>query len=350
MRRLAGLVVVVASCGPGLAPQPPRERNAEALLDASGDRVKLRALMRTSVVNAGLLFEDAACAQEFVMPGLVGADKLDDFARCLATLKLESGPRRSELAGVSVLSYAGLEIEAWIDRGALTWIGYVDHHDLRDAIPTITRPQLEALRIAGDPPGHVTPELPAAADAWLRVCLDGTGNVTSAAPVQVSSALAYDAFATATRDWRFRPFTFHGLAMPACAFVRLARPADAGEPSLPLPLFAAHGPLVIEIAALGKRTGGTDAVRPDGATEAAIDRVKVAPLDTTVRFCIDTRGSMISSTLAQSSGVAPWDAQMVALVRGWKYAPFVIANQPIPVCSYATLVYLSSLSGSRDHH
>ena len=361
---MVGAIAALGACGPGLAVDRP----SRPLLAASGDAKQLRALLRAPVIYAGLLFEDPACVQQFPVPGELGEERLDAFATCLAGLHLAQDARSSRLRGVALLTYApGVEVEARMEERAghssLAWIGFAGRHDVRDALPTITAAELEVLRVAGDPDGtpaaDVRTELEhegadrwgPAADAWVRVCLAATGEVTSATPVQVSSARAAEVFAPALSTWRFHPFAMSGRTIPACAYVELAYPPWGEETrrraALPMALFAKRDHLEVEARGLGTRTAGVVAVAPDAATLSAIRHAQASPITTSVQYCIDERGAVTEATLAGSSGVLPWDSQLVEMVRTWRYLPFVLGGAPAPVCSMATLPYYSSVRVER---
>ena len=127
---------MLVACGSGLgAERQAHERTlssvAAELSDAttSHDVEKVRKLIRTSVINGGLLFLDVACMKQFAFPGEVPAQRFDAFAFCLAGLDLKVSARSNALPDVAVLTYGpGIEIEArFMDDGAgprLAWIGW----------------------------------------------------------------------------------------------------------------------------------------------------------------------------------------------------------------------------------
>ncbi|HSN28113.1 MAG TPA: hypothetical protein VLT45_17625, partial [Kofleriaceae bacterium] len=113
-------LAMVAACGPGLSQTHHGQRDqtqeaGAALASASqaGDVAAVRRMLAPSVVNGGLWFADPTCEAELAVPGQVGGGRLDELARCLATLKLEAGSRADALPDVAVLRYApGFELEA----------------------------------------------------------------------------------------------------------------------------------------------------------------------------------------------------------------------------------------------
>src|SRR5688572_1745483 len=93
--------VLLVACGP-VAPSASTKVTPTVL---AGDASQLRRLMRGSVVNGGLQFDDAACAQAFGTPGEIAAAHFDRFASCLATLELQPGAREDSLGDVLVMQH-----------------------------------------------------------------------------------------------------------------------------------------------------------------------------------------------------------------------------------------------------
>ena len=61
--RIAVLIGVIA-CGPGLKKGDTREVGRSALVGASSNATAIAKLLRGSVVNAGLWFDDATCTKQ----------------------------------------------------------------------------------------------------------------------------------------------------------------------------------------------------------------------------------------------------------------------------------------------
>jgi hypothetical protein len=98
------ILVAVAACGPGLA------RRAKPEVSLAPD--KLDDLVRVSITNGGLWFDDTVCAAQFGRPGNVEETALPAFRKCLAALDLRPSKRGDALADVHVYSYgAGFEVE-----------------------------------------------------------------------------------------------------------------------------------------------------------------------------------------------------------------------------------------------
>jgi len=358
-------VVALGACGGGqVEVHRWSEKGSDALLEARGDAAKIRALLQPPVVYGGLLFADGACTAAFPAPTELKPEKLDAFADCLARLQFRAGRRRSPLVGVSVLTYEpGIEIQARFanqnGKPLLHWIGFAGRQNVRDALPAVEADALEALRIAGDRRGTLSPDAKAVLDqrlagkrdameeAWLKICVDGSGAVSGVRPIEVSSAAAAESFVAAVGDWTFRPFTFGGRPVPVCSLQHLRYPVDAPEyrgpdPRDVLPLTLPTGSsaeLMVAVEALGGPPRNVDKIKPSRAVTDEVDRVGAVPLPATVQFCVDDTGKVTLATTVARSGNDPWDQQLVDLVRTWRFDPFVLQGKAVAVCSAEQFIY-----------
>jgi hypothetical protein len=41
----------------------------------------------------------------------------------------------------------------------------------------------------------------------------------------------------------------------------------------------------------------------------------------------------------QSTGVSRYDALLIAHMRIWRYSPYQVNDEPVPVCTYVTFIY-----------
>src|SRR5262245_56791127 len=95
-------VFVVMGCGPGLAGRSQRELESPRDLatiwirDTSGNAKAIRHLLRGSVTNGGVMFDDPICAYQFRV-GEVPETSYDAFSRCLAALHWKLSPREDSL-------------------------------------------------------------------------------------------------------------------------------------------------------------------------------------------------------------------------------------------------------------
>ena len=363
--KLFGLVVV-AACGPGLAPRDTRDVGRDSLTSAVGDPRALRELFHGSVVDGGLWFDDAACAKEFGAGEEVPKDRLDAFSYCLAGVHMQPSQRGDELGDVVVMTYApGIEVEARVvqeeDGPHLSWIGYASRRPIDAMIPTITSAALESIRTSGDPNGPLDPAVAAtleldptpkshASYTWLRVCVDETGTLTLAEPYETTSSPASAAFAAAAKKWTFKPFTIHDTVVPVCSMVRMTYPpgqgpADETLPMPPRPTASHKNPTVFVEGSKsqkmheGKRISGNKFLRPDDHTKAAIQKNGGGRVVGRFRICLDENGAPESILPLRSTGYANYDRELIAGMQQWRYEPYVLDGVPMAVCTGVTFIY-----------
>lgn len=358
--KLMAVAAVLAACGPGLKREDPKDV-ASASLGGAHDAAAFERLVRGPVMVGGMWFGDPECRAQFSAPQEVAPERGKAFARCLATLDLQESARVDSLGDVVVLTYApGFELEARViqesDGPRLTWIGYEAMRDDHDTLPTISGNTLESLRVAGDRNGALDPaiiktlvgEVPErnkyrAAFAWLKLCIDASGNITNVQPRMVTSAGARDAFLAATNAWRFRPFFAAGQAMPVCAMVRPIAPGDAGPPTEALPFPAPPSQngelLILPDGTLPKPRTGDPMVIPDDGTKMVIQRSGVSRLMGQFRVCIDRTGKVESVLPFRPTGFPAYDRRIVAKVSTWTFEPYLDATGPVPVCTSITFIY-----------
>ncbi len=333
---------------------------------ASTDVARMSKVATFGVVNGGLWFEDPTC--KFAL-GEVHPTVLPDFARCLVGLELVQSAREDALPDVLVLTDAlGFEIEARVvvdqfQRAHLLWIGYASKGPT-DTLPTISGTSLEALRVRGDHDGPIDPALGETLErapfrstgtkaeiaaqfafAWLKLCLDATGAITSVEPFVATSLDAQQAFIAAARTWQLKPFTVRGRAVPVCAMARLTYPPHGrADEILPLPAPPSRSkkrPLVLATSKLleGKRIAGTKTIVPDDIDRLYIQRRGLGTLRASFRVCIDDTGVVESVLPIRTSGLSSYDARLLAGIRAWRYSPYLIDDQPVPVCTGVTFIY-----------
>jgi hypothetical protein len=342
------VLVFLIGCGPGLKPVP---MSRDVLV---GDAPKLRRLMRDSVANGGLVFDDAACTKDFGTPGEVPAEKLDAFARCLAGLHLEPSTREDTLPDVLVMQYApGFEVQARVtndDGAVLRWIGFASRVPGDLDVPTITHAAFEKQRLAGDPRAPLTPEAASTlgddhASAWFKLCLDKAGAIVKVDPFVISAPKATHAFVEAIASWKFRPFVMRGTPIPVCSMVHLTHPvAQADVEKLPLPPPPSRSkkrPVVLSNSTLveGKRISGTPQIFPNDLDKLRLQKSGNPPIAGVFRLCIDDTGAVESVLPIQLTGLAGYDQKIMSTMHDWKYAPYQIDGEAVPVCTQITFKY-----------
>lgn len=348
------LLVALAACGPGLSLHPPKGAPRDLLVR---DAETLENMMQGEVTNGGLHFDDPACHRQFGHGGRVIEEQFGAFARCLAGLHLAASPRSDALLDVVVLQYApGFELQARVTHeNQLMWIGFASRAAGDPDVPTITNTALEGLRLAGDrtaaPPPEVASTLeldmvPGSASAftWYKLCLDRTGAITKAEPFETTSEKASRAFGHALAAWRFRPFATRGVALPVCALIRLAYPVLQTAETLPLPPPPSRSqkrPLVLASSKLleGTRLSGETAVSPDDVDKLRLQQSGKAQLRGTFRLCIDDTGAVESVLPLTSTGIVNYDVKIMRKMHDWRYRPYQVDAQPVPVCTKITVIY-----------
>lgn len=357
-------LVVLAACGAATTRNMRRDA-MDALIAARGDPAAFQRMMYGSVVNRGLWFDDPDCMQRFPSAGEVHEAQFSELARCLAKLQLRRGKRRAAVPDTVILTYPpGVEIEARIldtyNGPILLSIGYVGRYQLADALPTISRDALERLRIAGTPDGPLDARVAAAltsehetladegsAYAWLKVCIDTEGKVTSIRAREASSLSAAEAFGAAARSWQFRPFVSHGQPLPVCSLVLMAEPppdpAKVEKAYVPFPRGSSMGedePLFVGAQIMkARRVSGEKLILPDDGTRRAIARAGIRTIVGAFTFCLDETGHVVRVETDHTTGIPRYDNLLVAGIKKWVYKPYIHQDHAVPVCSGATFIY-----------
>jgi hypothetical protein len=316
---------------------------------ARKDLGAVRSALRAPLRYGGLLFSDPQCSREFSAARVLEEGELDAFARCLVELPLQVGARSHSLASAAILEYSGIEVEmryvARYEHAWLTFIGFVDRGDTSVALPTVSPQAL----FAGAPAGDRRDGLSAVdrdalqralrtgglghESAWLEVCVDTGGIVTSARSLASSSPVAADIFSRQASTRRVRPFGFAGTAVPVCAIERFVYPDEGAAGPALLPVIGDPGeePLSVVPRAL-QRVRGDPAIAPDGG----VGRGKATG---SFKLCLDPAGNVASVRMLASTGLPHYDAKIMRALEGWQYRPFVAGGRPVRVCSALTFIY-----------
>jgi hypothetical protein len=273
---------------------------------------------------------------EFATPSEVAGGRLDELARCLATLKLTVSTRREMLDDVVVLTYApGFEIEARVldtDPGPwVSWIGYESKLDDSDALPTIANATLEALRVAGDP--HPTLAGRTRGDGgWMKICIDATGAVSSTHVRAVTTLEGGRLLEEAVRQWRFRPFAPAGQPLPVCSVMVLingrSAPIDMAPPAIATP----NGePIILTTFFRSKRV----ALEPvPYRIRAQLSEQRIYRLPAIVMACVDPTGKTYGVRMIRSSGLPIYDQHIIARYSQAHIEPYLDGPTPVAVCAW----------------
>ena len=346
------IVIAIAGCV-----VTPRSRVGVAYEVETANARELAKMMHVPIGYGGLWFDDATCDREFVAPGEIGADRIAEFARCVAGLHLTASKREHPFPDEMILDYGpGFEVEAEFkirhEEATLFWLGYSGRHYLGDALPVITPEALEALRISGS----IHPALSDAdgarlarerkdlglesSYAWLKVCIDGDGSVTGAHPREESSPIAGDVFSAAAMQWKFRPFVVGGRALPVCALVSMSEPEGDPPRRMPFPIPLEIGSVIVSPVALHRRVGDPQ-VFPDEGDALEMYKSGGGLFFAAFAYCVDERGDVTTARQLVFTGFPRYDTKLARAVLGWKYRPYVVEGKAIPACAAITFVYFS---------
>ncbi len=355
-----------------------RTRNASALTGVLG----------TSFTNHGMWFPDAACTKRFESGGVIKGSDVGVFARCLMQLTPQMSTRKSALRDGAVLTVdPGIEIELAFKGDTLRWIGFPLQSGSARAIPMLTAQALEAVRTAGSP--VVDSKVAAELDlelvrqrvpmlmAWIYLCLDPHGEVTTATSISGSLPAATTAvFLRAIADWKFQPFKIRGTAMAACSASLLTYPGAKAPvvevyPSSQSPIAALTrsydfddddldfggligtaspppppppaAPITVPPSLLERqRISGSKLIVPDAKTKADMLATGKTKVVASMKLCIDDKGDVTSVSLLKSSGFPTYDRKLTVEMRQWLYRPYKMNGKPMPVCTAVTFIYDAS--------
>jgi protein TonB len=88
-----------------------------------------------------------------------------------------------------------------------------------------------------------------------------------------------------------------------------------------------------------QRVAGQKLIQPDEATKLQMARDGRVRVQAVVKMCLSAQGDVIDTKLGQSSGYAEYDARIRDTMQSWKYRPYLVDNQPAPVCTQVTFIY-----------
>ncbi len=87
------------------------------------------------------------------------------------------------------------------------------------------------------------------------------------------------------------------------------------------------------------RRSGDKIIQPDDATKKQIVASGKGRAIGSWKLCIDTAGAVTTVKMLKTTGFAAYDAKLEAGIKTWAYAPFMIDDQPVPVCTAVTFIY-----------
>lgn len=90
----------------------------------------------------------------------------------------------------------------------------------------------------------------------------------------------------------------------------------------------------------GKRIAGDEQILPPDAVRVLMLRHDKRQVQGTIKMCLDNTGQVESLALLVSTGYAAYDDALLSAMRSWRYEPYRVNGDVIPVCSAITFVYV----------
>jgi len=150
-------------------------------------------------------------------------------------------------------------------------------------------------------------------------------------PVPPAARGLDDSWIAAIKTWRYRPYQVNGKAVPFCYVHRV----QFGKPKVDSHLanrFAAYGPKMLA-PNVGTGQLAIDPKVPPHKLTLPPDRVGNG--DTfwgLYKICVATSGEVVNVGMVKSAGERDIDDRWMAVIRGWRYRPYLIQGQPVPFC------------------
>jgi hypothetical protein len=166
-----------------------------------------------------------------------------------------------------------------------------------------------------------------------KLCIDTNGVPSAIKQLKSTGFGAYDKkIIEKMNDWRYRPYTVNGKAVPVCTAVTFiyTQPANAPEPSL----------RISADALLKLRTAGSDQIKPDADTIDAMKQRKLTRVVGNFLVCLDTAGEVTHARAIASTGFPTFDTAIIdALENEWKFKPHGIKDTPTAACGPVTISF-----------
>ena len=87
------------------------------------------------------------------------------------------------------------------------------------------------------------------------------------------------------------------------------------------------------------KTAGDDQIVPDPTSQAYLARSDIHRITAIVRLCFDESGAPYDVTPIQTSCIPRYDQDIVEALKGWRYAPHLVNDKPVRVCTAVALRY-----------
>ncbi|MBL4632286.1 MAG: AgmX/PglI C-terminal domain-containing protein [Kofleriaceae bacterium] len=106
--------------------------------------------------------------------------------------------------------------------------------------------------------------------------------------------------------------------------------------------------IVPQQAIESKRISGDKQIHPptDVITKIAHSQKRAI---TVVKMCLDKSGNVNTLSMLKSSGYPSYDTKIKSEMRRWKYRPFLVNGNTVPVCTSVTFIYVPSPVLTQTH-
>lgn len=100
-------------------------------------------------------------------------------------------------------------------------------------------------------------------------------------------------------------------------------------------------PVVVPEAMLkGYMIAGDTQIQAPDAVKVKIARTPTRRVVGVVKLCVDTSGSVTSSSLLKSTGHPSYDRRLVSGVRRWRYKPYQVNGKAVAACTSVRFLYV----------
>jgi protein TonB len=89
----------------------------------------------------------------------------------------------------------------------------------------------------------------------------------------------------------------------------------------------------------GMRIAGETQIHPSDVVKTAMLHEGHARSTSVFKTCVGAGGEVTSVAMLKSSGYPEYDGALVAALRGWRYKPYQIGGEAVPVCGIVTFIY-----------
>jgi protein TonB len=87
------------------------------------------------------------------------------------------------------------------------------------------------------------------------------------------------------------------------------------------------------------RIAGDKYISPDAATVATIIADKRDTVVASLKLCVGADGDVTQVVLLKSSRYPDYDQKLATEMRAWKYRPYIVNGNAVPVCTAVTFIW-----------